>query len=430
MALLMRYSTLVLLLLVAACTNTAAPPPTLDDIAGEYVRLTLEIGAHEDGYIDAYFGPPEWKEQADTAPGTTAELKNEAERIHDALSTIDQTALQRDDQHRVDWLLAHVASARFRINMIEGVRLPFHEEAARLFGLTPELRPLQSYDPILDRIEALLPGETPLSERVEEFRARYTIPEERLRQVMETAIAECRRRTLAHLQLPADERFNMEFVTGENWSAYNWYLGGNQSLIQINTELPIRIDDAIRLGCHEGYPGHHLHGIHMEQKYRDKGWSGFSVLPLFAPASPLMEGGANFGIDLAFPDAERAAFEAETLYPLADLDPATAENYEALRHALKDLAGASRTIAAMYLDGEITRERAVELTQRYQLSSPARAERSVAFAETYRAYVINYSSGEDLVRAFVSGASQNETTRWETYERIYSGSLLPNELAQ
>jgi len=425
----MRFFALVLLLLVADCTNSA-PPPRLNDIAGEYVRLTLEIGAHEDGYIDAYFGPPEWKEQADAAPRTTAQLKSEADRIHNTLSTIDRTALQTDEQHRVVWLLANVASARFRIDMIEGVQLPFREEAERLFALTPDLQPLQSYDPILARIEALLPGDAPLSERVEAFRARYTIPGNRLAQVMDAAIAQCRSRTLAHLNLPEDEQFNMEFITGENWSAYNWYQGGNQSLIQINTELPIRIDDALRLGCHEGYPGHHLQQIKIEQKYRERGWVEFSVLPLFAPASPLMEGGANFGIDLAFPDGARGAFEAEILYPLAGLDPATAENYEALRLALSELSGASRTIAAMYLDGEITRERAVELTQRYQLSTPARAERAVAFAETYRSYVINYSSGEDLVEAFVTRSAGNEAARWETYERIYSGSLLPHELVQ
>jgi hypothetical protein len=425
----MRYFSWVLLLLVAGCTNAQAPQATLDALAGAYVRLTLKIGAHEDGYIDAYFGPPEWQEEANAAPGTTAELKSEADRILDSLSGLERAALPPDNQHRVDWLLANVASARFRVDMIEGLRFPFREEAERLFAITPDLRPLQNYDPILERIEALLPGDAPLSERVEEFRALYTIPQDRLTPVMDAAIAECRERTLANLNLPEDEQFNMEFVTGQNLSAYNWYQGGNQSLIQINTELPVRIDDALRLGCHEGYPGHHFQQIKIEQKYPERGWVEFSVLPLFAPASPLLEGGANYGIDLAFPNGERAEFEMATLYPLAGLDPATAESFETLRLALSELSGASRTIAAMYLDGEISRERAVDLTQRYQLNSEARAERSVAFAETYRSYVINYSSGEDLVQAFITRGAENDAARWETYERIFSASLLPNELA-
>ena len=55
----------------------------------------------------------------------------------------------------------------------------------------------------------------------------------------------------------------------------------------------------------------------------------------------------------------------------------------------------------MYLDGNIDRGKALELTQRYQLVSRARAEQSLAFTDRYRSYVINYSSGEDLIRAYV-----------------------------
>ena len=47
--------------------------------------------------------------------------------------------------------------------MIEGARFAFRDEATRLFALTPELRPLESYDPVLARIEALLPGQGALA---------------------------------------------------------------------------------------------------------------------------------------------------------------------------------------------------------------------------------------------------------------------------
>ena len=42
----------------------------------------------------------------------------------------------------------------------------------------------------------------------------------------------CRERTLAHLELPADESFTVEYVTDKTWSGYNWYQGDYQSLIQ------------------------------------------------------------------------------------------------------------------------------------------------------------------------------------------------------
>ena len=83
-------------------------------------------------------------------------------------------------------------------------------------------------------------------------------PKERLKPVFDAAIAECRRRTLEHIQLPKDERFDMAFVTGKSWSGYNYYQGNAHSRIEINTDLPIRISRAVDLGCHEGYPGHHV----------------------------------------------------------------------------------------------------------------------------------------------------------------------------
>jgi hypothetical protein len=245
---------------------------------------------------------------------------------------------------------------------------------------------------------------------------------------MDAAIAECRRRTQPHLSLPGNERFTMEFVNGQPWSAYNWYKGDNQSLIQINTDLPIVVDRAIGLGCHEGYPGHHVQGISNERLYRERGWVEFAIAPLYAPSSPLNEGGADFGVDLAFPRAERLAFETATLYPLAGLDPATAPALQDLREAMRDLGGARLTISAMYLDGEIDRERAIALTQRYQLSSRARAEQSIAFTERYRSYVINYSSGEDLIEAYVARAGADTAARWAAYQRVLSELLLPADL--
>ena len=63
---------------------------------------------------------------------------------------------------------------------------------------------------------------------------------------------------MRHIALPENERFTLEFVTGKSWGGYNYYKGNAHSLIQVNTDLPIRISRAVDLGCHEGYPGHHV----------------------------------------------------------------------------------------------------------------------------------------------------------------------------
>jgi hypothetical protein len=424
----MRLLALLSVIFFAVPSSAAEQRTKLDEAAQDYVRLVLEIGAHEKDYVDAYFGPPEWRMAAEAHPRNVPDLKAEADRIQSALSAVDAATQEPMERRRTAWIKAHVASARTRLDMIEGARFRFTEEATRLFALTPMLRPLEEYDPVLARIEALIPGQGPLAERVEAFRNRYVVPSNRLGDVMDAAIAECRRRTLAHMRLPGNEHFTLTFVTHQSWSAYNWYQGGNQSLIQINTDLPIFIDRAVALGCHEGYPGHHVQGIYNERQYRERGLIEFSVAPLYAPASPLNEGGADFGVDLAFPGEERVQFEAATLYPLAGLDPATAPVFGRLREAFGDLAGARLTIAAMYLDGEIDRGYALELTQRYQLASRERAEQSLAFTEHYRSYVINYSAGKDLIRAYADRSGQDRSAHWAAYERILSEPTLPIDL--
>ena len=73
------------------------------------------------------------------------------------------------------------------------------------------------------------------------------------------------------MTLPQAERFDLEYVNGTPWSACNWYKGGYRCVIQVNTDLPIAIDRAIDLACHEGNPGHH--GYNATWKPHEKSFS-------------------------------------------------------------------------------------------------------------------------------------------------------------
>jgi hypothetical protein len=167
----------------------------------------------------------------------------------------------------------------------------------------------------------------------------------------------------------------------------------------------------------------------LEQKLaRGRGWVEYMVYPLYSPQSLIAEGSANYGIDLAFPGNERLEFETRVLYPLAGLSPDRAAEYLALQEAMRDLSGARFTIARDYLEGRITREQAIELTRRYQLVSRARAEQSIAFTDHYRAYVINYGLGQEMVKAYIESAGALPTARWAAMERILSEPTLPSDL--
>ena len=117
---------------------------SLDDMAREYVALVLEIDAHESGYVDAYFGPPEWREAARKNPRERDELKREADRLQAMLKRYSSAHVETAQRAKV--LLANVSSARFRLDMIDGKRVPFVEEADKLFALRPQLKPLSAED--------------------------------------------------------------------------------------------------------------------------------------------------------------------------------------------------------------------------------------------------------------------------------------------
>lgn len=418
-------------LFLAGCVSGGLSGDSLDEIAADYVQMQLEIGEREPGYIDAYFGPEEWQAAAKSTPRSVEELANEAASLTSRTRSVDAERLDPMEQRRRDFLLAQLKAASTRLRMLGGEKLSFADEAEGLFGVSPQLRELSAYDPVLARIDALVPGAGPLSDRVDAFQNRFTIPKDKLQPVFDRAIAECRTRTLRHIPLPADEKFTMEFVTGKSWSGYNYYKGNATSLIQINTDLPIRIGRAVDLGCHEGYPGHHAYNVLLEQELAKKrGWVEYMIYPLYSPQSLIAEGSANYGIDLAFPGIERVNYETAALYPLAGLDPAGAKSFAALSEAMRELAGARFTIARDYLDGRITRDQAIALTQKYQLVSKERATQSMSFTDEYRSYVINYGLGQDMVRDYVEATGATSEARWAAFRRIISEPTLPSDLLE
>ena len=409
--------------------RAAASTKALDGIAAAYLRLSLEIGTHEPGYIDAYYGPPELKEAAEAAPrdkpallaatrALMAEVDLAARRISDTLA-----------KRRATFLRAQLRAAETRLMMMQGTRFAFADEAERLFGVRPRLKPLASYDAELAKIERLVPGEGALWARVEAYLDGFTIPKDRLQKTFDAAIARCRGRSIAHIPMPEGESFRLEFVTDKSWSGYNYYQGGYHSLIQVNTDLPIRLSRALDLGCHEGYPGHHLLNMKLEEKLvKERGWNEFSVYPLYSPQSLIAEGSANYGIDLAFPDSSKADTERDILMPIAEIAVPSDDRYWQLLKAIKRASGGRLTIAQQYLDGEIDRATAVALTQKYQLVSPQRAEQSVSFTDQYRSYVINYGLGETMVRAWVERGQPSRDEMWRRMAKIVSEPTLPSDL--
>ena len=427
----------ILALALASCATVPQPDETLDSLAQDYVVLQLAIGEKEDGYIDAYYGPDELRERsvAELSAKDLPQLEILAAALRKRIDRYADDGVQGTsmDERRARFLVAQLTAAHTRLRMMQGEQIPFVQEAEGLFGVTPETPALESFDPVLARIERLVPAaegsSAPLWKRLDDYYARFNIPEDRLQAVFDASIAECKRRTLEHIAMPEGESFTLRFVTDKPWSGYNYYQGGYASKIEVNTDLPIRLDRAVDLGCHEGYPGHHAFNALLEKNLvNDRGWTEFSIYPLYSPQSLIAEGSANYGIPLAFPGEEQVRFETEVLAPLAGLPTEDLAEYAALRDALKDLGPARYTIAAEYLASRMSGEEAIELLQRYQLVSPERAAQSLRFIDTYRSYIINYGLGRDMVSAWIERGDADATTRWKRMERLLSEPSLPSDL--
>src|SRR5437660_9333739 len=436
----------ILIFILCCLVTSSFGAPAKDEmntVAERYAHLVLAHGQHDPDYVDAFYGPAEWKTQAtkkslDAIGAEAAELIATLAKTPDAATSGDETV-----KLRREYLQKQISALAARVRMLKGEKLKFDDESRALYdAVAPTYRqsgsdPDSHFDQIIVQLEKKIPGTNrqsgsdPLWERYENWRKPFVIPKEKLDTVFQLAIKECRARTLAHVVLPPNESFTVEYVTNKPWSGYNWYKGNFHSVIQVNTDLPIFIDRAVDLAAHEGYPGHHVYNSLLEKNLvRDRGWMEFSVYALFSPQSLIAEGTANFGRDVAFPTkAERVKFEKEVLFPAAGIDASRADEYYAVQDLMKQLDYATNKAARRLINGEIDESAAVQWLQKYAVMEPARAKQRVQFIQRYRSYVINYNLGEDMVRRYIEKRSGTDPEkRWSEFGKLLSSPRLPSGL--
>jgi hypothetical protein len=413
----------------------AAENETMNALAERYVKLVLALGQHDADYVDAYYGPAEWKTQAEQTKRPLADIGRDAAAVDAALATV-KPAAQAEEAVRLrhEYLTRQLSALRARVSMLEGKRFTFDEESRALYDAVAPTHTESEFDAVLAELDSRLPGPGSLSERLDKFRSQFVIPRERLDATFKAAIGACRTRTLAHLSLPPEESFTVEYVTNKSWSGYNWYQGNYRSLIQVNTDLPIFVDRAIDLACHEGYPGHHVYNVLLEKTLvRDRGWVEFSVYPLRSPQSLIAEGSANYGIDIAFPRPERMELERKVIFPAAGLNQAGVDAYYAVLSLTDRLSYAGNEAARRYLNGQFDAAAAAKWLERYGLYSAPRAQQRVRFVDQYRSYVINYNLGKDMVARYIeaeSGGGNDAGRRWDVFTRLLSSPRLPSGLTR
>jgi len=433
---------ILLIVGLVAWSVGARAADVMNSVAEKYAHLVLALGQHDPDYVDAFYGPAEWKMQAEKEKKSLDAIAAEVGELSAALAKTPAAETSGEElvNLRREYLLKQIFALNARLWMLKGDKLKFDEESRALYDAVAPTFSDSHFAEIIAQLEKKIPGASrtgdssrtgsSLWERYENWRKPFVIPKDKLDAVFQAAIKECRARTLAHIALPPNESFTVEYVTNKPWGGYNWFKGNFHSVIQGNTDLPIFIDRAVDLAAHEGYPGHHVYNSLLEKNLvRDRGWVEFSVYALFSPQSLVAEGTANFGRDVAFPTkTERMKFEKEVLFPAAGIDPARADEYYAVQDLMKQLDFAGNEAARRLINGEIDENAAVEWLQKYAVMEPPRAQQRVKFIQRYRSYVINYNLGEDMVRRYIekrSGADPEK--RWSEFGKLLASPRLPSD---
>ncbi|HEY7915553.1 MAG TPA: hypothetical protein VIC86_01125 [Acidimicrobiales bacterium] len=397
----------------------------------EYLTLGLRLGRHIDGLVDAYYGPP------GPAAAVSAEPVHPPERLvagaRALLAAIDSGAPLDPDPtvgssedgaapSRRHWLRAQVIGLLTTARRLTGEAIGYADEVEACYGVRPTRVAEEVLVEARRRIDEVLPGSGPLSERLIAWRESHAVPVERLRPAIDSLTEDLRQRTRCLFGLPEGEQVEFELVTGQPWAGFNYYLGGLRSRVAVNTDLPVLSTGLAHLVAHEAYPGHHTEHTRKEVGLvRRRRWWEESIFLVGTPQCLLAEGLADLGLEVAMGRRPEETV-AGHLRPLgirydAEVVAAVSEASEAL--------GGVRQNAAFRLheDGADADTVAAEVAH-WGLLSTERAAKAVEFLThpTWRAYLTCYVEGLPLCRNFVRGDPAR-------FDRLLAEQLTPDLLA-
>jgi hypothetical protein len=318
---------------------------------------------------------------------------------------------------RVKSLVADLTAIIARVDLLTGTRRPYDQESVGFFGIAPASVDAGRVTGLRSQIADIVGHGDRLVDRYVAFATRFTIPPNRLAAVVDAALDECRRRTLAHVTLPPGERVTIEFVRDQPWSAFSRYQGDGRSVIQINADFRFTVDQALQVACHEGYPGHHARNT-LTAPRRDATTEPpeRSVQLMFSPEALVSEASAMLAADAAFSADERLRVERDRLFPVAGLQPGGAASHIEVERLVGELQEVQADVARRYLDGDLEFARAVsELDERALVPH---AEALVKYINQYRSYVTTYTTGRGAFAARLAactGATPTDDVRWRCF---------------
>ena len=371
-------------------------------IVDRYLELGLRIGRHIDGFVDAYYGPPALARRVETegviAPAVLA--ADAARLLADLDAGVDDDLL---DAGRRRWLRAQTVGLHTSARRLAGEEIGYADEVEWCYGVRPRRRDIEEFAAAHRRLDAALPGDGALRDRIIAWREAQAIPVPRLEGVLRDIADDFRSRTEAMFGLPVGEHIDWELATDQPWSGFNYYLGDLRSRVAINTDLPVLAPSIGHLVAHEAYPGHHTEHCRKEAGLvRQRHWTEETLFCVGTPQCLIAEGLADLALSVIAGDTPETVM-VDHLAPLGiGYDPEIAA---AVRVASESL-DAVRSDAAWLLHAEGRPvDEVIDFLERWALLPRQRAVKAVEFltSPTWRSYITCYVEGLPLCRDFVAG---------------------------
>ena len=356
----------VLLMAALGTANCTASVRNVDAIAEGYVRAALQLAQHDPSLVDDWRGPESFK------PGPripVAEVAREIETLQRDAEYAASDVSSAQEHARVRYLSAQLRALQFAAHRQLGRAASIDDQAREEFGVAFPPLDVAAVQRTHQALRDALPGAGALGDRMRDYRERNVIPARRRQQFLTEALQSCRSATAAVLPLPRDESIAIVLGDPPLFDAFARYWGNNRTELEISGG-PLDVARAHRIACHEGYPGHHVQHLLIEQLYRERQWPELLLTPAFGPHLLYLEGAAEAGADLVL-------------------------NESRVDRLLQDLQPIVTDVARAYLGGSLTEERALErLANEALVTNPAG---TLAFIEQRRARALVYVEGRRLV---------------------------------
>jgi hypothetical protein len=359
-------------------------------VVERYLRLGLRLGRHEEGIVDAYYGPPELAAAVEAEPPVDP---------HALVSDAELLLGELED----GWLRDQVAGLRTCAGALAGESGSYADEVEGCYGVRPVHTDEAVFAAAHELLADLLPGHEPLAERYERWQDSIRVPSEQVERTVAAVIEEARRWTRDLVDLPDGEGVAAEIVRDEPWLAFCEYLGGLRSRISVNSDLPISALDLLTLAIHETYPGHHAERCVKEHLLvRGRGLLEETLVLVPTPQSLVSEGIAELAPGLLLEGDGGAALAAVVQNAGIELD---LQHALAVERALRPCRRAEVNAALMLHEAGASEAEAEAYLRRWALTSTELASHLVRFfgEPTSRTYAITYSAGHELCGAYAAG---------------------------